>query len=190
MGGQLGLPIFSRPHDTLCVGAGLGAVNNKQSHTAPALSSLPLVFILGWSLAAWGLEHRDPLEPSRVEVREIPGVGEIPGNHGIEPLELRHVPGVGRTRSRDLARGLWDMGLGVLSLQSAPSLQRVSGIGPVTGAAVERWAASRAPGPYTGGKEIHPAVACLPPKSIRVHSKRAFARPPAGTTPGPAPRIP
>ncbi len=181
---------FWRNPDTLAARGSLGCVNTKQNQIVRALSPLPLFVILGWCLGAWGLERRGPLGEVPVEVREIPGVGPIPEELGVQPLELRQVPGVGRTRSRDLARGLWGMELGPSALNSASSMERVAGIGPVTGGAVEHWAASRASGAYTGAQEIHPAIACLPPKSIRVHPKRALARPPAGTTPSSAPRLP
>jgi hypothetical protein len=105
----------------------------------------------------------------------------VPGEPLIEPgvgsLDLRHVPGVGRTRSRNLAEGLWGRTWGTPELKSSLQLEQVPGIGPVTAGAVARWAASGAPGAYTGAQEINPAVASLPPITPRVHRKRATARP-------------
>jgi hypothetical protein len=139
-----------------------------------------IALVAGWLagtavLARWGEGLVRAECVSTCAVDALPGTNGPPG-----PRHLRAVPGVGRKRSLDLARALWDAGL---EPWDAPALERVHGIGPVTASAVARAFSAFAPSRGPGAQAVHsPFLSCPSPDRSNLPTVsppgRPTARPP------------
>ncbi|MFT7678862.1 MAG: hypothetical protein ACI8QC_002859 [Planctomycetota bacterium] len=122
--------------------------------------------LLGWLAAAWGIECWDRARPWVTLSVCAPDLGEWQRELGGEWLllpterELRQVPGVGRTRGRQLARAFWEAGVDARRAGAGAWMEGLAGIGPVTAGAVTGWARGRFP-LTEGACSWGPGSACL-----------------------------
>ncbi len=100
---------------------------------------------------------RPPPTISHCELR--PGRVDSPW----QPLILRGIVGVGRSRARKLAQAAWSEGLVVNEPDLLARLQALPGIGPVIAGRVRAWATIQSPDPYTGEPDPAPQSIRIPP---------------------------
>lgn len=107
--------------------------------------------VAGWLVAASLIDCWDRARPWVPPMACAPDLGDWQEQTAgqwmllLTERELRRVPGVGRTRGRQLARAAWVAGMDARLSGAQAWMEGLPGIGPVTAGAVADWAREHFP---------------------------------------------